>query len=49
MRKALTGEAKKIQTLRKKGLSYRAIEEKLGHAGNGTWALRIARRAGIAR
>lgn len=47
-KKTLTGIEKKVATLRARGLSYRAIDAKLGHDGNGTWALRMARKAGVA-
>ena len=49
MAKKLPGDVKRLVSMRRKGLSYRAIEEKLGHEGNGTWALRLARKFGVAK
>ena len=48
----LTGVEKKVARLRAAGMSFRKIEEKLGtprgDGGNGSWALRVARRIGAA-
>jgi hypothetical protein len=45
---AMTGEEKRVARMRAKGLSFRKIEEKLGREGNGSWALRVTRRLGLA-